>query len=225
MSRCFEKDVLFRTTPERLWRALTTSTELVAWIGPGASIDPRPGGRLELGPPGGGEILTIEPPRRLVVRWDVFGPDQPVTGTLTLEPTPEGTRLIIVEEGFHDGESGLWAMGGSAAGWDDWIANLQGWIGSGKRAVFGVSGSIGASFGLRRLTGLGEGVYIRSVKPGSAAEKAGLQPGDDLVAWNGKPVGNSADFYRHYWATRPGEQVTLTVERGGQRLTFTPVLG
>ena len=39
-----ERQLDFRATPERLWRALTDDAELSAWFGQGAHLDLRPGG-------------------------------------------------------------------------------------------------------------------------------------------------------------------------------------
>jgi regulator of sigma E protease len=60
-------------------------------------------------------------------------------------------------------------------------------------------------------------VVIRSVVPDSAAAKAGLQPGDRLIAMNGEPVKNSeqaTQYIREY----KDEQIRITVERQGQQV-------
>lgn len=55
---------------------------------------------------------------------------------------------------------------------------------------------------------------VRQVLPGSPAERAGLRPGDRIVAVNGQPVRQFYDLIRLI-SPHPGEQVTLTVEREG----------
>jgi regulator of sigma E protease len=57
---------------------------------------------------------------------------------------------------------------------------------------------------------------IGGVEPGSPAERAGLQPGDEVVAVDGEPVELWGDVNVAVLA-RPGERITLTVERGGAR--------
>ncbi|HEY6292600.1 MAG TPA: SpoIIE family protein phosphatase [Terriglobia bacterium] len=54
---------------------------------------------------------------------------------------------------------------------------------------------------------------VQSIVPGSPAEKAGLRPGDQILAINGRPIKDS-DSIGHAWAQhRPGDGVELTVER------------
>ncbi len=55
---------------------------------------------------------------------------------------------------------------------------------------------------------------VRQVVPGSPAERAGLRPGDRIVAVNGQPVQQFYDLIRLI-SPHPGERVTLTVEREG----------
>lgn len=56
---------------------------------------------------------------------------------------------------------------------------------------------------------------IEEVYPGAPAEEAGLAAGDRIVAVDGAPV-RSFDAARGLLAGLPGEQVTLTVGRGGE---------
>jgi len=69
------------------------------------------------------------------------------------------------------------------------------------------------------------GVRITGVREGGPAERAGLQAGDVIVEFDGKPI---ADIYAYTYALRdkkPGDAVKVVVERDGQRLTFNAVLG
>ncbi len=64
---------------------------------------------------------------------------------------------------------------------------------------------------------------ILSVKPGSAADRAGIRPGDDLVAIGGEPVGDSLDVaYALGWAEAPDGAVGYRFARDGR--TFDAVL-
>ena len=60
------------------------------------------------------------------------------------------------------------------------------------------------------------GAQIESVTSGSAAEKAGLQQGDLIVAYNGNLVNSSSSVLGYVRATNKGDTVTLTVIRNGQ---------
>ncbi|MEO1063366.1 MAG: trypsin-like peptidase domain-containing protein [Actinomycetota bacterium] len=56
------------------------------------------------------------------------------------------------------------------------------------------------------------GAMIEQVVPGTAAEVAGLEPGDRVVAVDGDPVRGSSDLRSAIITSRPGDVVTLTVE-------------
>ncbi len=51
--------------------------------------------------------------------------------------------------------------------------------------------------------------------PGGPAEKAGIEPGDVVVAIDDKPVADSSELIVAIRARRPGDTVTLTVKRDG----------
>lgn len=68
------------------------------------------------------------------------------------------------------------------------------------------------------------GVRVRGVLPGGAAEAAGVQAGDLLVAVEGRPVRRVAEAIAALQLKRPGEALTLTLERDGQRLERDIVL-
>src|ERR1019366_8339382 len=74
-----------------------------------------------------------------------------------------------------------------------------------------------------------EWLEITSVYKNSPAETAGLKTNDRIVAINGKggPSAAACDqlLYRTWLASKPGDTVTLTVQRPGQSqpLVITPV--
>ncbi len=75
--------------------------------------------------------------------------------------------------------------------------------------------------------GSAEGVRVASVGPGTAAQAAGIQPGDIVVSVAGVEVGNAdfgAVFRANFAGATPGSRYELVVERSGQRLTITPEL-
>jgi predicted metalloprotease with PDZ domain len=65
--------------------------------------------------------------------------------------------------------------------------------------------------------------FIGSLEAGSAAQQAGLQDGDILLALNGEPLPRSPE--RWVRDHQPGEQVTLKVRRSGEEKTVTFALG
>ena len=65
------------------------------------------------------------------------------------------------------------------------------------------------------------GVVVRSVTPGSPAQKAGLQQGDVLFAFNGKPIKSGRDLMRQIASVAVGSKVEIKAIRDKKELTFT----
>jgi len=63
-------------------------------------------------------------------------------------------------------------------------------------------------------------VTITEIVPDSAAQRAGLRAGDRVVAWQGQPLTQAGELIRGVRA-RPGQEVTLGIEREGQRSDVT----
>ena len=73
------------------------------------------------------------------------------------------------------------------------------------------------SFGLTRASG----ALVSAVEPGSPAEKAGLQPGDVILKFNGKDIATSSDLPPMVADVRPGDKASLSVWRKGKLLDIT----
>jgi membrane-associated protease RseP (regulator of RpoE activity) len=63
----------------------------------------------------------------------------------------------------------------------------------------------------------GSGAYVEGVDPDSAAERAGLRPGDRIIGINGRPINNNSDV-DPFVAASGGRPLTLDVARGGTRV-------
>jgi serine protease Do len=74
-----------------------------------------------------------------------------------------------------------------------------------------VTKEVAESIGL----GKAQGVLVRGVEEGSPAEKAGIEAGDIITRFDGKPIEKPADLPRAVGNTKPGSQVALTVFRRG----------
>ncbi|MEM7574095.1 MAG: Do family serine endopeptidase [Bacteroidota bacterium] len=68
------------------------------------------------------------------------------------------------------------------------------------------------------------GVYIAGVNEGSAADEAGLQEGDVVIAVDGTPTLRNSELLEQLGLRRPGEEVNLTIERDGREMGLTAVL-
>ena len=69
----------------------------------------------------------------------------------------------------------------------------------------------------KKKTGIpASGAYVGRVRPGSAAERAGLRPGDVITALGGQPVVRADDVHRLLPQMPTGRDVSLTYVRGGQ---------
>lgn len=66
----------------------------------------------------------------------------------------------------------------------------------------------------------GSGAYVGSVRPGSPAERAGVQPGDIVDELSGAPVKSAADLEQIGSRRRPGHPTSISVRRAGERLTL-----
>jgi hypothetical protein len=72
---------------------------------------------------------------------------------------------------------------------------------------------------------LNEGAVVAAVVAGSPAEKAGVQPGDKLTKILDSAVANSQDAHEAVLKVRPGDEVTMTLERGGQAIEIKATAG
>src|SRR5690242_16780943 len=64
-----------------------------------------------------------------------------------------------------------------------------------------------------------------SVTPGSPAARAGVEPGDRLLALNGEPVRNGIDWAYVLSGVESGRPLRLEIERGGVRRQVVLILG
>ena len=64
----------------------------------------------------------------------------------------------------------------------------------------------------------GQGVRLQAVMDDSPAERAGLREGDVIVAFDGDPVEDIHEYSALFFDTKPGEKITLTIVRDGDRL-------
>jgi serine protease Do len=70
-----------------------------------------------------------------------------------------------------------------------------------------------------------EGALVATVEPGSPADKAGLKPGDVVLAFNGQKIDDPNKLPRLVAATKPGQSAVLRIWRNGkaEEVKFTAV--
>ena len=74
-----------------------------------------------------------------------------------------------------------------------------------------VSKEVAESLGLSKP----QGALVRGVEQGSPADKAGVEPGDIILNYEGKVIEKSTDLPRMVGNTKPGSKVSLQVWRRG----------
>ena len=84
-----------------------------------------------------------------------------------------------------------------------------------------VDPDVATAIGLPRA----EGASVAQVEPDGPAQKAGVQAGDVIVRFAGKPVEDSASLRRMVADTAPGTHTTLTVWRSGAAKVLAVVVG
>ena len=91
------REVVFRAEPGDVWEALTDPDRLEDWFATEVVLDPSPGGRGTFrwgnGEERSARVEEVDPERLLTMRWEDDGGEV----VFTLEPVPEGTRLVVVE--------------------------------------------------------------------------------------------------------------------------------
>ncbi len=84
------------------------------------------------------------------------------------------------------------------------------------RPRLGISIADATRIAAERGIQLPRGAYIGKVHPGSAAEAAGLRPGDVIVQLAGQPINDDRDLHRIVEKLRSGTIVDALFWRGGQ---------
>lgn len=99
-----DREVLIRARAATVFRYFTDPQRFASWFGAGSSIEPRPGGAVVVAFPGGaearGEVLAVEPERRVEFTWGYPGDESPLpvgstTVVITLDEHDEGTTVRL----------------------------------------------------------------------------------------------------------------------------------
>lgn len=74
-------------------------------------------------------------------------------------------------------------------------------------------------------TNLRRGIYVADVQKNSAADKAGIKPGDVIVKADGKDIEEYKDFLSMLYSHKSGDQVEMTINRDGTTHSVQVILG
>ncbi|HTW21888.1 MAG TPA: metalloregulator ArsR/SmtB family transcription factor [Mycobacteriales bacterium] len=132
-------EIYIRTTPERLWEAIT-DPEIRAKYTFGAAVvsDWTVGSRVEMGaaraagPLGEGEVLEVDPPRRLVHTMTALWSDEVKAEgasrvTWEIEPVADSCKLVVTHDQLREG-----ANDQLYGGWPMILSGLKTWLESGE---------------------------------------------------------------------------------------------
>jgi uncharacterized protein YndB with AHSA1/START domain len=90
------REIVFPTSPDEVWEALTDPEQLEQWFANDVELDPRPGGagvfRWDDGEERRATVVVAEPRERLVFDWDDEGEVE-----FVVEEIEDGTRLRVRE--------------------------------------------------------------------------------------------------------------------------------
>jgi uncharacterized protein YndB with AHSA1/START domain/DNA-binding transcriptional ArsR family regulator len=138
MEKVFE--IYIRTTPERLWEAIV-DPDIRAKYNFGAAMvvsELKPGAHFEMTAPkaegilGEGEILEVDPPRRLVHTMAAYFSDEAKAEgtsrvTWEIEPVGDSCRLVLTHDQLREG-----ANAQLYGGWPMVLSGLKTWLESGQ---------------------------------------------------------------------------------------------
>src|SRR5215216_73632 len=129
-------------------------------------------------------------------------------------------RVIGINDAIRPGGNSDGNVGIGFAIPIDLAARSAAAIAQGKQVQTGYLGVSAADPG-----GNQDGALVQDVVSGSPAAKAGLQAGDLVTAVDGQAVQNSGEMVARIRDHKPGDKVSLTVNRGGNQTTIPATLG
>jgi len=142
--------ILIRTTPEKLWEALTDGDfSEKYWFGFRVHFDLKAGGAMHIAPPEGlvgagdhaGKVLECEPGKKLSYTWQQADPPEVAAkrhglSRVTYELFPMGamTKLLLTHENLlpDDVESNPTTLSGINNGWPAVLSSLKSLLETGE---------------------------------------------------------------------------------------------
>lgn len=220
---------------ERVFAALTEASRLREWFCDHAQTEPRIGGRYTLRWHSGygvqGAFVELESPEEIAMIWQGLGEPGPTLVEWELDEEEDGVEVALKHVGFGTGLQWDTAYAKAEEGWATALENLQSVLEEGvdlremRRPFLGVMlEDMDAERAEREGIATETGVYITSTLEGSAAEAAGIQKGDVIVALGGREVMDVAALVVALQASRAGDTVDVDLVRGQERITVPATL-
>lgn len=214
-----KREIVIRTTPDRVWKALTDPQERNRWETRHCEIDLKVGGQVSLdygwGVSYNGTIEELTPYCKLTLK----GEDQELT-IWTIEPHTEGTLVRIEYTGLWSNEREYMMMDNMAFGTYRFMRNMESVLETGQdiRSTFW-SSWIGMNHYTYRRDGIA-GVKVVEVVAHTPADGV-LEEGDIITSAAGQVIRSYDELEDHVTSMKPGEQVVIGFIRHGKPSSVT----
>jgi uncharacterized protein YndB with AHSA1/START domain len=140
--------IYIAATPEQVWQALTSAEFSRQYFhGFAVTLEQKVGGAFRVLLPDGsphitGEVIACDPPRMLVVTWNVDWPGLvealgPTLVGYDIEPAGEAVRLTLTQS--HDRDLGDDILSGGRVGWPAILSSLKSLLETGKVAAIAMA--------------------------------------------------------------------------------------
>lgn len=124
-----QREVRIAAPPETVFAFWTDPSRIVQWMGKTATFEPRVGGAFRLDYNGSdiarGEVLELDPPRRLVISWGWEAPGDatpPGSSVVEVDLEPDGAAGTVLRLRHHG--LAMDAVQGHTEGWDHFLGTL-----------------------------------------------------------------------------------------------------
>jgi hypothetical protein len=217
-------ETLVAHPPIEVWHAFTKPEHLYYWFGEADEIDLRVGGAyIVRGTCGIRLDTTVErlvEGRRLVLRPTRRGDDARIEIDL-VKLTAAETRVCVADPDAENETLWRGALENLASVWERGIDLRES-----RLPVMGI-GPREIAPEERPLAGVPEGVGVRlgAVLAGGSAERAGLEPGDVIVSFDGQVVRSGPDLVAGIRKLEPGSVAVVRAVRNGEPVDRSVTLG
>ena len=229
-------DTIINAPADLIYRAFTSSTGIREWLCDVSAVNPNEDGYICLawnhGYYASGHYTQLVPNKRVSFTW--IGRNEPdwTDVDVTITPLNGDNEFKVTLHHKGVGNTPEWedAQAEINKGWRLGFENLKSVLEEGRdlrtmnRPLIGIFP--------RELTMLSEsareslgvtvdyGVVVSNVVPGFGAEMAGIQSDDVITAVNGEEIQNISALFARISEYAPGDQISVTVYRGAEKLTF-----